>query len=97
MGNIVQISTGASHTCALNSSGNVLCWGFNDRGQLGDDSTSNRSYPAFVVQIDGSSTPLRGVVQLSAGNSHTCALTSAETVLCWGWGGLGNWEAALEK
>ena len=88
--NIVQISIGRFHTCALNSSGNVLCWGYNNRGQLGDDSTSNRSYPAFVVESDGSTAPLSGVVQLSAGSSHTCALTSAETVLCWGDGAYGQ-------
>ena len=86
LGSIVQISVGDSHTCALNSSGNVLCWGLNYSGQLGDDSTSNRSYPAFVVDSDGSSTPLSGVVQLSVGAYHTCALTSVETVLCWGSG-----------
>ena len=90
LGNIVQISAGDRHTCALNSSGNVLCWGSNGRGQLGDDSTNSRSYPAFVVQSDGSTTPLIGVVQLSVGNAHTCALTSAETVLCWGWGWFGQ-------
>ena len=84
LGNIVQISIGRDHTCALNSSGNVLCWGDNYYGQLGDDSTSDRSYPAFVVESDGSTTPLIGVVQLSTGKRHTCALTSAETVLCWG-------------
>ena len=96
LGNIVQISAGGSHTCALNSSGNVLCWGKNYRGQLGDDSTNDRGYPAFVVDRDGSSTPLRGVVQLSAGDSHTCALTSAETVLCWGNGWSGQLGSSSE-
>ena len=88
--NIVQISAGQKYTCALNSSGNVLCWGDNNYGQLGDDSTSNRSYPAFVVESDGSSIPLSSVVQLSVGDNHTCALTSAETVLCWGYGFYGQ-------
>ena len=100
LGDIVQISAGFRHTCALNSSGNVLCWGYNNRGQLGDDSKSNRSYPAFVVQSDGSSTPLNGVVQLSAGKFHTCALTSAETVLCWGdgqYGQLGSSSGGVER
>ena len=88
--NIVQISAGASHTCALNSSGNVLCWGAGKYGRLGDDSTSRKSYPVFVVQSDGSTSPLIGVVQLSTGVAHTCALTSVETVLCWGNGFYGQ-------
>ena len=92
LSDIVQISIGIGHSCALNSSGNVLCWGSNGDTQLGDDSTSDRSYPAFVVASEGSTTPLSGIVQLSAGSSHTCAVTSAETVVCWGWGagGLGR-------
>ena len=90
LGNIVQVNSGGSHSCALNSSGNVLCWGRNIEGQLGDDSIINRSYPAFVVGSDGNNTPLIGVVQLSLGGSHTCALTSAGKVLCWGYGGYGQ-------
>ena len=96
LGNIVQISAGGSHTCALNSSGNVLCWGDNSVGQLGDDSTSHRSYPVFVVQSDGSTTPLNGVVQLSIGAYHACALTSTETVLCWGNGFYGQLGSSSE-
>ena len=94
--NIVQISAGGYHVCALNSSGNVLCWGNNNFGQLGDDTANNRGYPAFVVDRDGSTTPLSGVVQLSAGVAHTCALTSAETVLCWGHGAFGQLGSSSE-
>ena len=90
LSDIVQVSTGGPHTCALNSSGNVLCWGHNTYGELGDDSTDDRSYPAFVVASEGSTTPLSGIVQLSAGFYHTCALTSAGTVLCWGYGAYGQ-------
>ena len=92
LSDIVQIILGREHSCALNSSGNVLCWGYNDDTQLGDDSTNTRSYPAFVLASKGSTTPLSGVVQLSVGKYHNCAVTSAGTVVCWGWGqgGLGS-------
>ncbi len=65
------------HTCALSNGGAVSCWGFNDHGQLGDNTTTNRSTPQPV-------TSLTNVAAVTAGVSHTCALTTAGTVQCWG-------------
>ena len=43
------VVAGGLHSCALTRSGNALCWGRNDVGQLGDDSTSDRNTPTGVV------------------------------------------------
>jgi len=48
-----DIAAGAGHTCAVGTDGHVYCWGANDRGQLGDGSTSDRSAPAEVVGAQG--------------------------------------------
>lgn len=54
--NIVQITTGHRHSCALFSSGAVNCWGENTFGQLGIGSTANQlspaSVPSFTLNID---------------------------------------------
>jgi len=47
----VEIAAGAAHTCARLASGSVACWGFNDRGQLGDGTTTDRSSPAGVMGL----------------------------------------------
>ena len=63
----------------------------NDYGQLGDNSTTNKPTPVDVVGFGA------GAVGIAAGYSHTCALTTAGTVLCWGQNGhgqIGNGEAA---
>ncbi len=44
----IDIATGYSHSCALTSSGAVLCWGYNGYGQLGDGTYTSRSSPALV-------------------------------------------------
>ena len=47
-----KISSGAFYSCALNSSGNVLCWGYGSYGRLGNNATDNSSFPVQVVGPD---------------------------------------------
>ena len=85
---VIEISCGGEHTCALLSNGQVKCWGSNGYGQLGDGSNSNSPWPINV--LDGSGTYLSGVIDISAGYFHTCAVMSYGGVKCWGWGGYGQ-------
>jgi alpha-tubulin suppressor-like RCC1 family protein len=80
---VVQVATGGSHTCALRADGTVRCWGSNFAGVLGDGTTTDRLAPVTVLPVSGSGA-LGGVIQITAGGSHTCALISNGTVRCWG-------------
>jgi alpha-tubulin suppressor-like RCC1 family protein len=75
----VSIAAGTEHTCALQARGTVMCWGSNEFGQLGNNSSSTG--PNGVPQ------PVQGIVDavaIAAGHLHTCALLVAGTVRCWG-------------
>jgi alpha-tubulin suppressor-like RCC1 family protein len=83
--------TGVSgHSCAIDTSGTVSCWGTNDWGQLGNgtiiptlSSMPGRATPAAV-------TGLAGAVEVVAGMSHSCARKKDGTVWCWGRGDSGQ-------
>jgi alpha-tubulin suppressor-like RCC1 family protein len=51
LSNIVAVSVGTLHTCALPSEGAPLCWGYNGFGQLGDGSNTARSAPVPVANL----------------------------------------------
>ena len=82
---VVALSAGAQHTCALKSNHEVVCWGENDKGQLGNNSATDSAVPVTAVAANVST-----AVALSAGGSHTCAASFDGTVRCWGSGELGQ-------
>src|SRR5687767_9282292 len=72
---------GTEHACGLSADGRAWCWGSNRLGQLGHDDVSpaarrieNRVEVATAARF----------VRLSAGASHTCGITGAGEVYCWG-------------
>ncbi len=77
----VQVSCGANHTVALSSSGRVFTFGEGACGALGHGHRKNKSVPTPVSQLQGAA-----VVQVAAGENHSCALGIDGKVYTWGKG-----------
>lgn len=88
---IAEVACGDSHTCIRHTDGRVRCIGDNSIGQLGLGHRKLHYTPTTDVPLAAPAT------QIAAGSRHTCALTAAGTVHCWGvgtHGGLasGGWQ-----
>ncbi len=83
------LAVGEGDACVL-LDGAVKCWGRNIWGSLGDGTGQDRSVAVPVIGLPA------GVVAISAGAAHTCALLPQGSVKCWGYnfyGQLGNGES----
>jgi alpha-tubulin suppressor-like RCC1 family protein len=75
---VATMAAGGSHSCALLVAGAVKCWGTNFAGQLGDGTKVDRNSP---VDVSGLFVPATAI---AVGGSHSCALSAAGAVKCWG-------------
>ena len=88
---VVSVAAGGSHSLALCSDGTVVAWGYNNYGQLGNNSTTNSQVPVLVDATGVLSG--KAVVSIDARYSYSLALCFDGIVVGWGYnrsGQLGN-------
>jgi uncharacterized repeat protein (TIGR03803 family) len=89
---VLALASGHYHSLALGADGTLASWGYNDYGQLGNNTTTNSSVP---VAVTTAGTPLAGkvVIAISGGYDHSFVLCADGTLAGWGYntyGQLGN-------
>jgi alpha-tubulin suppressor-like RCC1 family protein len=73
-----QVFAGVFFTTAIKTDGSLWTWGNNNSGQLGDNTTTNRSSPGTT---SGGGTNWK---QVSCGRRHTAAIKTDGTLWTWG-------------
>jgi alpha-tubulin suppressor-like RCC1 family protein len=73
--NVVDVSVGINHGCALDDAGSLYCWGQNTHGQLGIGGGGNATEPQ---SLDSTWERVR------AGTNHVCAIDTGGELYCWG-------------
>ena len=91
---IVAITAGQDHACALARDNAVWCWGSHAEAQLGSTASTapglEPSKSLFTpVNVPGVSDGER-VTAVTAGKNHTCVLRESGAVGCWGANGRGQ-------
>jgi len=83
----ISVSKGYGHTCAIDNTQRLFCWGSNILGQIGDGTTAHKPTPVLVSLLSG-------VEDVYTGSDFTCAIANPnKSIYCWGhnnFGQLGN-------
>ena len=90
-GPVKQITAGGDHTCALRADGKVYCWGDGTAGDLGYGNTNDIGDDKGETPASVGAVPLgSSALAITAGDEHTCALSTVGAVRCWGYGADGR-------
>src|SRR3954449_1935228 len=86
-----QVSGGGAHTCAVTTDDLAYCWGENRVGELGAGTSTGPEMCSGASDFPCSTRPVlvlggHRFRQVSAGNGHTCALSTDDLAYCWGGG-----------
>jgi hypothetical protein len=76
-----RLAGGDLHSLAIKTNGSLYAWGFNNLGQIGDGTRTNRSTP---VQV------LTGVAAVAASSQYTLAIKTDGSLWAWGYNGMGQ-------
>jgi uncharacterized repeat protein (TIGR03803 family) len=88
----LSVTAGGFHTAAVRSDGTLWTWGYNNNGQIGDGTTTQRNAP---VQIGTAA----NWVKVTAGYYFTVGLRADGTLWAWGYnsdGQMGNGSTAVQ-
>jgi alpha-tubulin suppressor-like RCC1 family protein len=72
------ISAGQNHSLGIDKNGKLWGWGYNNQGQIGDNSTTNKSTPVSVLGAN------KTFCQIISGKNHSLGID--KNGLIWGWG-----------
>lgn len=80
------IAAGALHTCAILDTNGVKCWGYNNFGNLGIDSTTNKGNTAgsMATLSEINLGAGRTALSITGGFHSTCAILDTFQLKCWG-------------
>ena len=85
---IKSVATGIYNTCVIASDDKAYCWGLNNAGQLGNNSTTQSLVPV-AVDTTGSFSG-KTVKTITVGEASVCAIASDNLAYCWGDNGSGR-------
>jgi alpha-tubulin suppressor-like RCC1 family protein len=75
-GDVIDVAVGQDHACILYDNGQVMCWGHNSCGQLGNGTLDDRGINDVLN--------LEPAIHIAAGGDTTCAVLEDGTARCWG-------------
>jgi alpha-tubulin suppressor-like RCC1 family protein len=93
-----QVTAGGDHSCGIGANGFAYCWGSGQFGQLGNGGTTNSGVAVAVAPPNAQTNPA-AFSSISAGLTHTCAVSREGLAYCWGNGSdgqLGNGTTTLD-
>jgi len=89
---IISVALGSNYSSALAADGTAYTWGWNFKGELGNNTTTNSNFPIPVKVLKGAysgttylgDNPNNKIISVSLGDSHSTALATDGIVYTWG-------------
>ena len=79
--NWVKVAAGHEHSLAINTAGELYAWGYNQFGQVGDGTNTNKNRPPKICITTSCATSWN---KIAGGIHHSLAINAAGILYAWG-------------